>query len=48
LQGALRRQESRGAHFREDFPHPDDEAWCGHLQVQLKPEGGLDWAYQAI
>ena len=48
LQGALRRQESRGAHFREDYPHQDDEAWCGHLQVQLKPEGGLDWTYQAI
>ena len=48
LQGALRRQESRGAHFREDYPHQDDEAWCGHLQVRLKPEGGWDWRYQPV
>ncbi len=25
--GALQRTESRGAHFREDFPHRDDAAW---------------------
>jgi fumarate reductase flavoprotein subunit len=26
-QGALTRTESRGAHFREDFPHRDDSRW---------------------
>jgi succinate dehydrogenase / fumarate reductase, flavoprotein subunit len=27
---ALNRQESRGAHFREDFPKRLDEAWMKH------------------
>jgi L-aspartate oxidase len=28
---ALRREESRGAHFREDFPARDDAHWKRHL-----------------
>jgi L-aspartate oxidase len=28
---ALRRQESRGAHFRLDFPARDDERWKIHV-----------------
>jgi succinate dehydrogenase/fumarate reductase flavoprotein subunit len=48
LEGALRREESRGAHFREDFPDQDDEHWQGHLQVQLSPKGKQIWTYQPI
>lgn len=29
-EAALTRQESRGAHYRSDFPHPDD-AWRRHI-----------------
>ncbi len=29
-EAALMRQESRGAHYRTDFPNPDD-AWLRHL-----------------
>ena len=25
--GALQRTESRGSHYREDYPHRDDENW---------------------
>lgn len=32
--GALHRQESRGAHFREDFPLRDDAAWQKHSLQQ--------------
>jgi L-aspartate oxidase len=32
---ALRREESRGAHFREDFPERDDRRWRRHV-VDLK------------
>jgi len=28
---ALRREESRGGHYREDFPAPDDLHWRVHL-----------------
>ena len=28
---ALQRQESRGVHFRSDFPVRDDGRWCKHI-----------------
>jgi L-aspartate oxidase len=31
LRAALEREESRGAHFRADFPAPDDRRWRRHL-----------------
>jgi L-aspartate oxidase len=32
---ASRRTETRGSHWREDFPDRDDEHWLGHLDVRL-------------
>jgi L-aspartate oxidase len=32
---ALRREETRGSHWREDFPDRDDGAWAGHLDWVL-------------
>ena len=37
--GALRRSESRGAHYRLDFPKRDDENWLKHTLVYL--HGGV-------
>jgi succinate dehydrogenase/fumarate reductase flavoprotein subunit len=38
---ALTREESRGAHYREDFPHKDDVAWRCNLVVHRAPDGTL-------
>lgn len=33
---ALMREESRGGHFREDFPYRDDGKWMRHIVFQKK------------
>jgi len=38
---ALARQESRGSHFRRDFPNRDDEKWGCHSAVTLTEQGGF-------
>jgi succinate dehydrogenase / fumarate reductase flavoprotein subunit len=37
--GALAREESRGGHYREDFPQRDDVNWLKHTLAYLEPEG---------
>ena len=34
IRGALEREETRGVHFRTDFPETDDEHWRRHLAFQ--------------
>ncbi|MCX7779724.1 MAG: FAD-binding protein [Negativicutes bacterium] len=36
---ALRREESRGHHFRSDFPQSDDANWLKHTSVKLADGG---------
>jgi succinate dehydrogenase / fumarate reductase flavoprotein subunit len=36
---ALQRKESRGAHFRSDFPERNDMEWLKHTLVYGTPKG---------
>ncbi len=42
---ALSRQETRGSHWREDFPDRDDDEWGGHLVARLV-EGTVSVGYE--
>ncbi len=45
---ASRREETRGCHWREDFPDRDDARWHGHLLAGLGTDGVLTETYQAV
>jgi succinate dehydrogenase / fumarate reductase flavoprotein subunit len=45
--GALARQESRGAHSREDYPERDDIEWLKHT-LAYQAEGGPELRYKPV
>ncbi|MDI9313139.1 MAG: succinate dehydrogenase flavoprotein subunit [Hydrotalea sp.] len=58
MAGALRREESRGAHAREDFKNRDDDQWLVHSHIAFETAAGnnpsdfmageIDYAYRPV
>ena len=48
VDGGLARQESRGAHFRTDFPTRDDENWLVHTLAFRTDDGGHELRYKPV
>jgi succinate dehydrogenase flavoprotein subunit len=47
VEGALARQESRGAHSREDFPKRDDANWLKHT-LAYQTERGIELKFKPV
>jgi succinate dehydrogenase / fumarate reductase, flavoprotein subunit len=44
----IHRTESRGAHFRTDFPERNDEEWLRHINITLGPDGEPHISYSPV
>lgn len=47
-ESALQRDESRGAHSREDFPERDDTNWLKHTFIHYVEDGKVKFDYKPV
>lgn len=48
VEGAFAREESRGAHYRLDFPQRDDQRWLKHTLAYQTDSGGPELKYSPV
>jgi succinate dehydrogenase / fumarate reductase flavoprotein subunit len=48
INSAVNREESRGAHAREDFPNRDDGNWLKHSLAWVEPGGSVRMDYRPV
>lgn len=48
LRASLYRTESRGTHYREDFPEKDDNNWLAWIKIKQDKDGGMKLTKESV